>query len=346
MSDASTGAPGVYAQNNDLTRNEVIAFERLEDGRLTAAGRFDTGGRGTGEPHLASQSSLALSDDGAWLLVVNAGSDELSLFEVQGGRLRLADRVASGGGAPTSVAIHGRVIYVLNSATSSISGFEIRDGRLTELRGSSRPLSDANADGAQVAFSVDGTTLVVTERATDSISAFAVDERGLASAPETIGSCGRTPYGCAFTTDGALVVTEAFGAAPGAAAASSYVLTEPGRLSPVSASVGNTRSEVCWATVTNDGRFAFVTNFGDGTISSYASAGDARIALHDPVAATTRLGKKGIRDAAITADGRYLYAIDTDAPRVFGWSVSSSGDLASLGAFEGVPDTVAGLAAS
>jgi 6-phosphogluconolactonase len=347
MSDASTGAPGVYVQTNDLARNEVIAFERLENGRLGAAVRFATGGSGTGEPYLASQSSLALSHEGAWLLVVNAGSDELSLFALQdGGGLRLADRVASGGGAPTSVAVHGDLVYVLNSATSSISGFEIRDGRLAELEQSSRPLSNANADGAQVAFSVDGATLVVTERATDSISAFAVDERGMAGGPQTIGSCGQTPYGFGFTADGTMIVTEAFGAAPGAAAASSYVLTAPASLSPVSASIASTRSEVCWAVVTIDGRFAFVTNFGDGTISSYAIAGDASIELHDPLAATTRLGEKGIRDAAITSDGRYLYAIDTDAQRVFGWSVSSTGELASIGAFEGLPKTVAGLAAS
>jgi len=81
-------------------------------------------------------------------------------------------------------------------------------------------------------------------------------------------------------------VTEAFGGAPGAAAASSYALVEPGRLAPVSGSVGDTRSEVCWAVVTHDGRFAFVTNFGDGTISSYA--------------------------------------MDTDAQRVFGWSVTDN----------------------
>ena len=346
MSDASTGAPGVYVQTNDLTRNEVVAFERLEDGRLAAAGNCATGGLGTGEPHLASQGSLALSDDGAWLLVVNAGSDELSLLEIQASGLRVADRVASGGGAPTSVAVHGELVYVLNSATSSIAGFEIRDDRLAELEGSSRPLSDANAGGTQITFSVDGTTVVVTERATDSISAFTIDEHGLASGAQTIGSCGQTPYGFAFTADGTMLVTEAFGAAPGAAAASSYVLTEPGRLSPVSASVGNTRSEVCWAVVTIDGRFAFVTNFGDGTISSYAIAGDGSIELHDPVAATTRLGEKGIRDAAITRDGRYLYAIDTDAQRVVGWSVSSTGALTSIGAFKGVPETVAGLAAS
>jgi 6-phosphogluconolactonase (cycloisomerase 2 family) len=347
MSYPSTRAPSVYVQTNDLTRNEVLAFERLPDGGLAAARRVATGGAGTGEPHVASQGSLALSSDGAWLLVVNAGSDELSLLEVQeDGGLHLADRVGSGGAAPTSVTVHDPLVYVLNSATSSIAGFELRAGRLAALDGSSRPLSDANADGAQIAFSVDGATLVVTERATDSISAFSVDERGLAVGPHTIGSCGQTPYGFGFAAEGAMIVTEAFGAAPGAAAASSYVLTEPGRLAPVSASVANTRSEVCWAVVTSDGRFAFVTNFGDGTISSYAIAGDASIELQDPVAATTRLGEKGIRDAAITRDGRYLYAIDTDAQRVFGWSVSKAGELTAIGAFDGVPDTVAGLAAS
>ena len=346
MSDAHTGAPGVYVQTNDQTQNEVLAFERLGDGRLAAAGRFETGGCGTGESHLPSQSSVALSDDGRWLLVVNAGSDELSLFEVRDGGLRLADRAGSGGEAPTSVAVHGELVYVLNSATSSIAGFEIRGGRLAELKGSTRPLSDADADPAQIAFSADGSTLVVTERATDSISAYAVDERARADGPTTIASTGQTPYGFAFTADGAMIVTEAFGAAVGAAAASSYALTAPGRLSPVSGSVGSTRSEVCWAVVTKDGRFAFVTNFGDGTISSYAIAGDGSIELHSPVAGVTRLGEKGIRDAAITRDGRYLYAIDTDAQRVFGWSVSSSGELDSLGAFEGVPTTVAGLAAS
>jgi 6-phosphogluconolactonase len=204
----------------------------------------------------------------------------------------------------------------------------------------------ADADPAQIAFSADGATLVVTERGTDSISTYAVDESGLAAGPTTIGSSGKTPYGFDFTADGAVVVTEAFGGATGAAAASSYSLVEPGRLSPVSGSVRDTRSEVCWAVVTHDNRFAFVTNFGDGTISSYAIADDGSIELHNPVAGTTRMGEKGVRDEALTRDGRYLYAIDTDAQRVFGWSVTDAGELVSIGAFEGVPPTVAGLAAS
>ena len=89
--------------------------------------------------------------------------------------------------------------------------------------------------------------------------------------------------------------------------------------------MGDSRSEVCWAAVTRDGRFAYVTNFGDGTISSYQITADGSPALHDPVVAAPRQGEKGIRDEAISRDGRFLYAIDADAQRLFGWQVLADG---------------------
>jgi 6-phosphogluconolactonase len=336
----------VYVQTNDAARNEVIAFSRSRDGGLAPLGRCDTGGRGTGQPHLPSQNSLVLGEDGAWLLVANSGSDDLSLFAVETDGLRLADRVGSRGRTPTSVAIRGTLVYVLNNASATIAGFAIDGGRLVELDGSSRPLSVDDADPAQVAFSPDGRTLTVTERGTDSISSFAINDRGYATGPATIKSAGMTPYGFDFTAYGAMIVTEAFGGMVGAAAASSYAITAAGQVTPVTASVRDTRSEVCWAAVTNDSRTAFVTNFGDGTISSYAIGDDGSLELRDPVAASTRLGEKGVRDEAITRDGSYLYAIDADARQVFGWSIEIDGSLASVGAFDGLPETVAGLAAS
>jgi 6-phosphogluconolactonase (cycloisomerase 2 family) len=336
----------VYVQTNDATQNEVLAFERGADGRIASAGRFPTGGRGTGQPHLPSQSSIVLGDDGWQLLVVNAGSDELSLFAVDNGGLELTDRVASRGATPTSVAVSGDLVYVLNNGTPNIAGFRIDAGRLVELTGSERPLSTDDADPAQIAFSRDGRTLAVTERGTDSISTYAIDDRGLAAGPTTIRSSGKTPYGFDFTAADAMIVTEAFGGAVGAAAASSYSFTDRGGLAPVSASVADTRSEVCWAVVTKDGRFAYVTNFGDGTISSYEIGDDGSLELRNAVAGATREGEKGIRDEAITRDGRYLYAIDADAQKVFGWVIGTDGELTSIGGVGGVPATVAGLAAS
>jgi len=236
-------------------------------------------------------------------------------------------------------------VYVLNNGSAAVSGFRIEDAGLVAIADSARALSSPDADGAQVAFSPDGKTLVVTERGTNSISSFAVDGDGRLAGPSTIPSAGATPYGFGFAGD-ALVVTEAFGGAVGAAAASSYTVAEPGRLAPVSGSVADTRSEVCWAVVTRDGRYAFVTNFGDGTISSYTLGAGGALELLEPVAASTRLGEKGIRDEALTPDGRFLYAIDADAQRLFGWTIGPDGALSPAAEIAGMPETVAGLAAS
>jgi 6-phosphogluconolactonase len=115
--------------------------------------------------------------------VVNAGSDELSLFAVQPDGLGLAGRAGSGGSKPTSVAVSGTLVYVLNNGTPSISGFRLADGKLTTLPDSTRPLSSADADPAQVLFTTNGRVLIVTERGTDTISSYLIDESGYAQDP-------------------------------------------------------------------------------------------------------------------------------------------------------------------
>jgi 6-phosphogluconolactonase len=138
--------PAVYTQSNDAEANEVIVFERREDGRAVARGRFATGGRGTGEPHLPSQSSVVLSEDGRWLLVVNAGSDELSLFGVGAEGIALAAVVGSGGARPTSVAVKGDLVYVLNNGTPNLASFRIAGGRLVERDGGRKPHCSDDAE--------------------------------------------------------------------------------------------------------------------------------------------------------------------------------------------------------
>lgn len=73
--------------------------------------------------------------------------------------------------------------------------------------------------------------------------------------------------------------------------------------------------------------------------------GEGAIELHEPVAATSRLGEKAIRDAALSADGAFLYALDADSQEVYAWLVGDGGELAAIGAIDGLPATVAGLAA-
>jgi 6-phosphogluconolactonase len=329
----------VYVQTNDAEHNEVVVFGREGDGTLERLSAHLTGGKGSGVPHLPSQSSVVL--DGSRLFVTNAGSNDVTVFAVEGAELRLLDRIASGGSMPRSVAVHAPWVYVLNTADEpDIAGFTVEGARL-----GSRTLPQGS-DPAQVAFSPDGSTLLVTDRATDSIHAFAIDARGVAQDRVTHRSSGVTPYGFDVTADGIVVVTEAAGAQLGKASASSYKLDGAAQLAPVSGAVGNTRSEVCWAVVSNDGRVAFVTNFGDGTISTYAIGDDGSIELREAVAGTTVDGQPGVRDEALSSDGQYLYALHSDTGRVFGWKVGEEGKLVAVGSANGLPLTAAGLAAS
>ena len=88
-----------------------------------------------------------------------------------------------------------------------------------------------------------------------------------------------------------------------------------------------------------------MTNFGDGTISTYAIAEDGTIVLREAVAATTVEGQPGLRDEALTRDGRFLYALHADSRRVYGWKVTGEGTLEPIGSVDGLPATAAGLAA-
>jgi 6-phosphogluconolactonase (cycloisomerase 2 family) len=337
----STIVSGVFVQTNEADQNRLVAFRRRPDGTLVSLGSHPTGGAGTGVPHLTSQGSVVLTGDGGTLLVTNAGSGDVSVFAVGDDRVELAQTVATGS-APKSVAEHGGLVYVLNTGDPSLMGFRQRGSSLVEIPGSRRELA-AGADPAQVGFSPDGRRLVVTQRGTDSIVVFDVAADGLLAVPDEVPSSGPTPYGFAFAADGTLVVTEAFGAMVGRAAASSYTVGGSS-LVPVSRSVGNGRSEICWAVVSADGRYAFTTNFADGAVSRYAIEAGA-LRLEDAAAGTSVDGRTGLRDEDLTADGRFLYAVDADARRIFGWAVQDGGVLAPVGSWDGLPATVAGLAA-
>ena len=338
---AASGA--VYVQTN-ATPNEVIAFHRAGDGSLDRIGSVATGGDGDDSPHLTSQGSVTLTRDGRHLLVTNAASDDLSVFSVaDDGSIELRNRVNTGA-APKSVTERDGLVVVLNTGKPGVASFRLdEDGGISPV--DEQALAASAADPAQVGFSPDGSMIVITERGTDSIVTYEVAPDGTFGAFHEVASQGPTPYGFAFTSGGALVVTEAFRAEKGAAAASSYAIVD-GSLEPRTSSVGNGRSEICWAVVTPDDRFAFTTNFADGAVSRFAIAADGSLSLEDATAGIAVEGMPGLRDEDLSSDGRFLYAIDADDGQIYGWSVDAEGSLEPVGPWEGLPATVAGLAAS
>ena len=354
--DRDRGSRGaVFVQTNAAAGNSILAYPRAADGTLGEPRSYATGGLGTGLIRTSSQGPVLLSEDGNRLFTVNQASNDISVFRVDGARLTLLQRIPSGGERPFSITQHGELVYVLNNGNvaggpegvANINGFRLDEGRLEQLPSSARSLTQSGTDPAQVGFTPDGRSLVVTEKATNRLDTFRVNRRGYASDPRVHESAGATPFGFDFTQNGTFVVTEAAGGEIGEATASSYRVRGATGLRTISGAVPDFRSEVCWTVITNNDRFAYVTNFGDGTISSYRIADDGKITLHESVAAVTTLDQLSIRDHGLSEDGRYLYAIDITSQKVHAWEVDQNdGRLTPIGAFPGLPGTVAGLAAN
>jgi len=329
-------ATAVYVMSNDANANAVLVFERAADGTLSEAGSYPTGGAGT-SAGLGSQGAVALSDNGRYLFVVNAGSHEISVFATNGTTLHLTDTVPSGGERPISLTVHGRILYVLNAGGSgNITGFFIRgNGRLSPIPHSTQHLSNdgvgAAPGPAQVSFSPDGRQLVVTEKASNLILTYDVRRSGQATAPNSNSSEGMTPFGFDFTPWGTLIVSEAFGGAANASAASSYNLSH-GQLQTVSSSVPTHQTAACWVIVTPDGKYAYTTNTGSSSVSGYAVNPNGSLDLLDADGRTGETGDGSSPiDAIISSDGQTLYVLSGGSNIVTTFHIAADGSLINLG---------------
>ena len=340
-------AGAVYTMTNASTGNSVLLFNRAADGTLTAAGSFPTGGAGTGRG-LGNQSALVLSEDQRWLFAVNAGSNEISVFSVKRSGLELMDKVPSGGTRPVSLSVDQNLLYVLNAGgTDNITGFTVgRRGKLSPLPGSTRPLSGTGTAPAQVQFNPKGNVLVVTEKATNLIDTYIVGDDGLANGPIAQASAGVTPFGFAFDRRGRMYVSDAAGGAPGASSVSSYRVPSSGNLQAISPATATTETAACWVVISNDGRFAYTTNTGSGSISGYRVAKDGSLTLRD---ADGRTGDTGAGsaplDMSLSRNGRYLYTLNSGNGTIGAFRVGSDGELAAFAGVSGLPAGANGMAA-
>ncbi len=310
-SQAGGGAHrAVFVQTDNPTGNQIVAYDRAGNGSLTLAGAYDTGGlggvlNGSAVDHLASQGSLAYEGRSALLLAANAGSNTVSVFTLNGDRLRLRQVVDSGGTFPVSIAVRGDLVYVLNAmAGGSVAGYRVAGDRLQPLARSQRNLGlDIPADitqfthtPGQVAFSPDGTQLVVTTKANgNDIDVFAVARDGrLSSTPVVNAEGSTTPFAVTFDRAGHLVVAEA-----GTNALATFGLHRDGTVTLIDA-VATGQSATCW--VARAGRFLYASNAGSGSESGYRDGFGGQLTLLGPT--TTDAGTV---DAAASPSGRFLY---------------------------------------
>ena len=338
----------VFVQSNQPGGNQILVFHRAGDGQLAPAGTYATGGLGgaalpgTQSDHLASQGSLVFSRRHRLLIAVNAGSDTVSTFRVQGDRLELESVVSSGGQFPASVGVHGDIAYVLNSGgTGIVQGFRVGPDGLTPIAGSARSLGLANTvppnflmSPGQVGFTPDGRQLLVTTKAsTSSIDVFQVGNDGRLSATPVVNpSATPVPFAFTFGPGGQLVSGEA-----ATSSVTTYRIDPGGTLAdPKSATDG--QAALCWIQRVHG--FYFVSNTASNDLSSFTVNPSGQPSLLTAVAATTNAGP-----IDLAASGGFLYAETGLAGTVDEFSVAGNGSLIPLGSVTGLPSGIEGIAA-
>ena len=339
--EATTGF--VVTTTNAAAGNSALVFPRDAAGGLGTPTAYPTGGLGTGAG-LGNQSGIIADEAGRFFYLVNAGSDQITVFERSEGGLTQRQLIGSGGSQPISLARFGRLLYVLNDGSpATVNGFRIQaDGTLEPLSRSSRPLSAAVPDAAQIGFTRGGGSLIVTEKATGNILVFPVDRTGRLGVATVTPSNGATPFGFAVDRRGTVIVSEAFGGAPNGSALSSYRLLA-GRLATVSPSVPTLQTAACWVAIDPSGRYAYTTNTASGSITGYriAPSGHLERIPPDGISGPTNPGPI---DLAVTRAG-LLYSLNAKSGSISGFQIRPDGSLAPVGTTTGIPAGTNGLVA-
>jgi 6-phosphogluconolactonase len=357
---ASAARPSsVYTIDNAAPVNHVLQYDSGPNGVLSLAGNFSAQGAGTGSA-LASQNAVVLTQDGHWLLVVDAGSNQITVFQVKSdGSLVVSDVVSSQGTTPISLTVANDLVYVLDSGSANIAGFFLKSGQLAFIAGSNQPLSGiASSSPEDIGFIGGGqggpspaaagqgagaSVLAVTEKAAGVIDTYTVSRSGVASAPTVTPSNGGGPYGFTTTAQGYLILTEA-----GTGTLSSYAVSNTGSLRTLSGAMpdfGNAGSATgpapCWVAVSHNGQFAYVSNAHVGTISVYGISGTGLLTLDSSISAHTSVPTL---DLTVSGNNQYLYALN--GGQITSFQLYPDGSIAQVSAVGGVPAAATGLVSS
>jgi 6-phosphogluconolactonase len=113
----------------------------------------------------------------------------------------------------------------------------------------------------------------------------------------------------------------------------------------ISGSVPNSQTASCWVVITNNGKLAFVSNTGSGTISSYhVNAEDGTLTLLNATAADLGMGSAPM-DMALSVNSHILFVLVGGSQSVASFRVGKNGNLTLIGTVGGLPLGIQGIAA-
>ncbi|KFY83106.1 hypothetical protein V500_10168, partial [Pseudogymnoascus sp. VKM F-4518 (FW-2643)] len=170
---SAAAAGAVFAMTNAV-QNEIVAFSRAADGKLTQTGKYATQGNGIGVD-FDTQNGLILSHDNKFLYAANPASDDVTVFGVSGSQLKFLQRIPAGD-QPLSITTNGKgLLYVMSGSVASngLTGFKVQnDSTLVAIPKSTIGLSSPIAVPGVAQFIPDGKFIVVTHKVGSNLDIF------------------------------------------------------------------------------------------------------------------------------------------------------------------------------
>ncbi|MGC2485021.1 MAG: beta-propeller fold lactonase family protein [Acidimicrobiales bacterium] len=346
----------LFVETDATSGNSILTYQRASDGTISFVNRYQTGGNGgtaagaTADP-LASQDGLALANNGSDLIAVNAGSNTISVFAVNGTQLQLRQQIPSGGEFPDSIATSGNFVSVLNAGgAGSVAEFSWRGDQLVPVSGQDRSLNlppytptpgnnppDFHHGAGQVSYTPNGRFLIVTTKlSTNAYDVFSVGSNGTLSATPTVTtSVNPLPFSFVFDAKGNVVATEA-----GASAVTTYKVNNNGSLTSLG-TVGDGQSALCWISGANG--YFFGSNAGSGNVSVFSENSSGAPVL---LSSTPTPAHAGTTDSVVSPDGHFLYVESGGAGTIDAFAIGTGGALTPIETLFNIPVASEGLAIS
>jgi 6-phosphogluconolactonase len=316
----------MYSETNADPGNELLVFDRYSNGKLKLRQSLSTGGNGGQQPEpgcdppdhrcplLDAQDEVVTSDDGKWVFAVNAGTNTIATFDVRKRKVKRVGVTDSKGVFPNSIAVHKKLLYVLNTNSKNIAGFKISSkGKLTPIAGSVQSLTDEKAPlSRQIGFDNTGKVLFVSLLTEGGFDSFQVDSNGVAGPATLRPSASPEPFAFAFDPRNNMMSTEVVNDMDfnQFSNGSSYDVGSDGSLTAIS-TVPTQGYAACWVVITKNGKRVFMVNTGGpspygATVTTFANSTSGKLTF---LSVTPKGDEFTLTDEALSRDDKYLYVV-------------------------------------
>lgn len=382
----------IYTQTNETENvvinfrqgadGRLMEMQRLPTGGKGTAGYTPVTGEASSPDSLISSNSVIASRDKMHLFVVNAGDNTVSCFSIDAdGMLMLTDTKSTGNdvsgmsGTANSLAYNDAdgTLYVSHSfGPDHIRTFTAMGGKLT-LRPQTRSVNlpgVADRVPTQIVLTPDNKFLLASvlfdARPSEAGLVLAM-EKTLVTFPVMMGgglgdpvfneAGGITPFASCFlngSTDTFVTVLAAESSAVVSTIAANGMVRN-GKSAKIDTTIDGKMtepSEICWISVSEDNKYAFGTNFGFGTVSSFR-IDDNGLAVRASTAAKeigdgTFKGLAGVPSSGAgdnAVAGRFLYQLYANAKKLVSYAIGDDGRLTKTAEVPVPYNSTQGLAA-